>query len=342
MGATTKSRVLTGAVASLLMSLSLVAQSAGFDSTRQVLDFANRVMMDISQARLDDAWRQMKQHSNIPGYGIDNFGRQYRDHHEQTIRHYGPAVGVELMKTEMAGQSFLRATYLVKYEATAITWFMIFYKVRDTWVLNEFNYDILSNANFIVTSMEANTPTAPSLNQTWQREMETRLARIEQQGGMALPEEADTSPLPMIRSVQPRARPEADDSQTEARLSRLEARQEALERHRVALQEDGNISLASTDVGSSEALYLLRQIEDRLASLEEKYEVIVGQATTAPLGAGEDAHTADRLTSLELRLESLASRSQPGAAPDGGELARVWEIIDVLKKQHPFTKFPEH
>lgn len=133
-------RPLAGILLSLLMMCSLGAGAGGFDSTQGVLAFGNKVMMDISQARFDDAWRTMKINSNIPAAGIDNFGRQYRGHYEQTIHHYGPSVGVELMKTEMAGQSFLRATYLVKYESTAITWFMIFYKVRDTWVLNEFNY----------------------------------------------------------------------------------------------------------------------------------------------------------------------------------------------------------
>ncbi|MCK9469493.1 MAG: hypothetical protein M0Q49_08750 [Porticoccaceae bacterium] len=146
-------RYFVGLLTTLLL-LSADAQARGFSSTRQVLDFGNQVMMDVSQVRLDDAWRQMKSHSNIPAAGIDSFGRQYRAHYDQAIRHYGPSVGVEMMKTEMAGNSFLRATYLVKYEATAITWFMIFYKVRDTWVLNEFNYDILSNANFIVTSSD--------------------------------------------------------------------------------------------------------------------------------------------------------------------------------------------
>ncbi|MCK9563268.1 MAG: hypothetical protein M0R02_11185 [Bacteroidales bacterium] len=147
-------RYFAGLLAILLL-LSADVQARGFASTKQVLDFGNQVIMDISQVRLDDAWRKMKSHSNIPAGGIDNFGRQYRAHYEQAIRHYGPSVGVEMMKTEMAGNSFLRATYLVKYEATAITWFMIFYKVRDTWVLNEFNYDLLSNANFIVTSTDA-------------------------------------------------------------------------------------------------------------------------------------------------------------------------------------------
>ena len=154
MGRPPMSRYFAGVFVTLLL-LSADIQARGFESTRQVLDFGNAVMMDISKVRFDDAWRQMKSHSNIPPAGIDNFGRQYRAHYEQAIRHYGPSVGVEIMKTEMAGNSFLRATYLVKYEATAITWFMIFYRVRDTWVLNEFNYDIISNANFIVTSSDA-------------------------------------------------------------------------------------------------------------------------------------------------------------------------------------------
>ncbi|HEY8385050.1 MAG TPA: hypothetical protein VIK82_02425 [Porticoccaceae bacterium] len=153
MGHPAMARYFIGLFAFFLL-LSVDVQARGFASTKQALDFGNQVMMDISQMRLEDAWRKMKSHSNIPPMGIDNFGRDYRAHHDQVLRYYGPAVGVEIMKTEMAGNSFLRATYLVKYEATAITWFMIFYKVRDTWVLNEFNYDILSNANFIVTSSD--------------------------------------------------------------------------------------------------------------------------------------------------------------------------------------------
>jgi hypothetical protein len=343
-------RFFPGAIAGLLMLFSLSVHASGFDSTKLVLDFGNRVMMDISQARLDDAWRKMKAHSNIPPSGIDNFGRQYRAHHDQVIRHFGPAVGVELMKTEMAGQSFLRATYLVKYESTAITWFMIFYKVRDTWVLNEFNYDILSNANFIVTSMEANTPAMPSLSQAWQSETEARLARIEQQGGLQTPVIAprtgsdEATGLSMFRAVEAgssNAASPAENEQTLARLELLEQRQERLEQSREVLQPDGNIGGTVADIDTT-TLGVLRQIEERLASLEEKYEVIVGQVTTSPLVASPYADEAlDRLTSLELRVESLADnrRSSPGAEPSSDELAAIWELLEVLKKQHPFTDF---
>ncbi|MFA5549125.1 MAG: hypothetical protein WDA10_11330 [Porticoccaceae bacterium] len=310
-------RPLAGILLSLLMMCSLGAGAGGFDSTQGVLAFGNKVMMDISQARFDDAWRTMKINSNIPAAGIDNFGRQYRGHYEQTIRHYGPSVGVELMKTEMAGQSFLRATYLVKYESTAITWFMIFYKVRDTWVLNEFNYDILSNANFIVTSGSASdgsaTPGNPSLlMQNWRSEMESRLARIEQSRGAA------PAPVPLIRSVQP----------------------------------DENLSIAGEGGGDADTLALLRQIEERLASLEEKYEYIVQQSTAVPAASvalgdgGADAPLpgdgAARLAALEEKVNRLgAGGAIPAGSVDGDQLAVIWKTLEVLKSKHPFADFPK-
>ena len=305
-------KLLAGTFASLLMLFSLCTQAGGFDSTQGVLNFGNQVMMDISQVRFDDAWRKMKINSNIPAAGIDNFGRQYRGHYDQTIRHYGPAVGVELMKIEMAGQSFLRATYLVKYESTAITWFMIFYKVRDTWLLNEFNYDILSNANFIVTSGSASdgpvTGNPALMMQNWQSEMESRLARIEQSRA------APPLPVPVIRSVQP----------------------------------DDNLDMAGEPAASGETLALLRQIEERLASLEEKYEYIVQQSTAVALGdasgapdpTGGDASA--RLAALEQKVSSLnATGAVPTGSIDGDQLTLIWKTLEILKSKHPFAEFPE-
>jgi len=122
--------------------------AAGLATPEQARDFANEVVMDIGKGNLTEAWAKMKTNTTIPPGRIDTFADGYRSQINQTIKYYGPSIGMELISAQLSGESLLRLTYLVKYEVTGVSWFLTFYKGRDNWVLIDFNYDINVNSIF--------------------------------------------------------------------------------------------------------------------------------------------------------------------------------------------------
>ena len=139
-------RILLAALALLLFSTA--SSAADLTTPEQARDYANQIILDIGQSRLGDAWAKMKANSTIPPGRIDSFASQYTQAVNQTLKYYGPSIGMELVQAEMSGESVLRFTYLIKYEITGVTWFLTFYKGREKWVLTDFNYDINMNSIF--------------------------------------------------------------------------------------------------------------------------------------------------------------------------------------------------
>ncbi|KJS09854.1 MAG: hypothetical protein VR73_00695 [Gammaproteobacteria bacterium BRH_c0] len=299
-------RILVSTLLALLMATSLSANASGLVTVKDALDYSSNVVMHLSRVQLDDAWRKMKTNTNIPPAQIDMFARQYKAHYEHTIQHYGKAVGVEHVSTEMSGQSFIRVTHLVKYEVKAVAWFMIFYKVRDSWVLNEFNYDINTNTIFNIVAQASANNSEQALARAWQSEVEARLASIE-----ANKLAASGAPQPVIASATMGEQDLAILRETQQRLASLEEKYSLL-----AQQSPGTTSLdnLSPDTTNSEIatqqMAALGATEQRLANLEERMAAMP----------------------VESRLESLSV--------DGNELETIKKTLEVLKKQHPFAQFP--
>lgn len=311
-------RIIVSTLITLLMAASVGVSASGLVTTKHVLDYSSSVVMHISRVQLDDAWRKMKTNANIPPAQIDMFARQYRAHYDHTIQHYGPAVGVEHVSTEMSGQSFVRVTYLIKYEVKAVAWFLIFYKVRDSWVLNEFNYDINTNTIFNIVSQASAASNQQAFTRAWQNEVEARLASVEAARSAG-------GPQPTIAS---------------APVAQQEMPQQEMSQQQMAL---------------------LRDTQQRIASLEEKYALLARQPaesasteirldTLTPDTTNQDAtalqlaaldQVEQRLASLEERMASMPQQTRLATTSlDGNELEAIKSTLEVLKKQHPFAKFP--
>ncbi|MGD9663433.1 MAG: hypothetical protein AB7U63_19475 [Porticoccaceae bacterium] len=166
-------------VCGLLLILSFSIQASTLSSPQKALEFSNAVVMNISRGRFDDAWRSIKENASIPQGRINEFAREYDSHYVRTIQHFGPSTGVELIGKDMSGKSMLRVTYLVKYEITGVAWYMYFYRVRDSWVLSEFNYDLNSSSIFKQMDSAKESSDTDLLLGLWQNEVEKRLASLE-------------------------------------------------------------------------------------------------------------------------------------------------------------------
>lgn len=128
----------------LLLAASASTLAQPLPTPEAARDYGNQVVMAIGKGNLNDAWTMMKSNTTIPPSRIDDFASGYRSQIDQTIKYFGPSIGMELI----SGESLLRLTYLIKYEVTGVSWFLTFYKGRDNWVLTDFNYDLNMNSIF--------------------------------------------------------------------------------------------------------------------------------------------------------------------------------------------------
>ncbi|MFA5631006.1 MAG: hypothetical protein WC997_05810 [Porticoccaceae bacterium] len=204
---------------SLLMLMGSAGQAQELRTPEDALEFSNRIIMDISRVRFDEAWRKMRENASIPADRIEAFAREYDSHFVRTIQHFGPSVGVELISRDMAGKSMLRVTYLVKYEVTGVAWFMYFYRLNDRWMLSEFNYDINSNAVFAAAGLRDDSSNNDLVWAVWRDEIEQRLTALE-----ARPVDAVPAVMPVSQPVDDGARSTSQEGDNSGMVEVLENR----------------------------------------------------------------------------------------------------------------------
>lgn len=168
------------AVAEDLVSLENSEIDEGLTTAEDAIGFSNKIIMNVSRARFEEAWNLLKSNTSIPAARIDEFAKEYDSNYVRTIQYFGPSTGVELINQAMSGKSMLKITYLVKYEITGVAWHLYFYRVKDKWLLSEYNYDLNSSSLFeSVASNDSNPASFQLLFGQWQAEIEKRLDKVE-------------------------------------------------------------------------------------------------------------------------------------------------------------------
>lgn len=207
----------------------------------QAIAFGNRVMMDISRGKIQQAWRKVKANSTVPPDRIDAFAAEYDKRLVETIQYFGAAQGVELVDQTAFGRSLLRVTYLVKYEVTSIVWYVYFFRIGNDWTISEFNYDLNSNTLFNVAKKSSGGGGDALLMQAWQEKMEARLAKLEQGGGSGLASAGPTpSPAPTVQAFAIDPSKIQGDNTTAVILMELQARILAMEAKIKAYENSGD------------------------------------------------------------------------------------------------------
>ncbi len=83
----------------------------------------------------------LKPYWPIPEEEIDGLAYQSQQQMQAVTKRFGAARGVEYVGEERAGDSFLRHTFIGKFERHAVRYLCLFYKPESEWVVNAVNWD---------------------------------------------------------------------------------------------------------------------------------------------------------------------------------------------------------
>ncbi len=122
----------TTAVASEVMPLQTEGDAASF---------AEAAMERIVAGEYEAAFEALKSYWPMPEAEIDELATATASQRGNLVTRFGDSLGYELVRSETVGKVLLQLTYIEKTERHALRWIFLFYRPRDSWILNRVRWD---------------------------------------------------------------------------------------------------------------------------------------------------------------------------------------------------------
>ena len=119
-----------------LMFVPSFALASEFTSENEARKFSDKITMQILNEEFEKAFNAAKPYWPLPPVEIDGLINQIRQQWPIVQQRFGDSVGMEFVREEKIGNSFLRYYYLHKFENHAIYWQLSFYKPSGGWKIN--------------------------------------------------------------------------------------------------------------------------------------------------------------------------------------------------------------
>ncbi len=132
----------------LSFSHNVVADEMGFAKQEQTRDFCNSFLASMVEEDIEKAFDMVENEWPFSISEIQSLESSTIKQLDSVKGRYGKILGYELIKEEKIKDSFIKYTYVMKYEKHIIRWKFIFYKPEDRWILNTFNFDDSINKLF--------------------------------------------------------------------------------------------------------------------------------------------------------------------------------------------------
>lgn len=130
------------------ISFNIVAEEIGFEKQEQTKEFCNRFLTFMVQEETDKAFDLVENEWPFSISEIQSLESSTIKQLDSVKGRYGKILGYELIKEEKIKDTFIKYTYVMKYEKHIIRWKYIFYKPEEKWILNSFNFDDSINKLF--------------------------------------------------------------------------------------------------------------------------------------------------------------------------------------------------
>jgi len=113
-----------------------IVSAAEFTSIKSTRVFADKFTNILLKEQFKSAFDSAKPYWPIPKVEIDGIVNKINQQWPVVQQRFGNSVGMEFIRNEKIGGSFLRYYYLHKFQNHAIYWRIDFYKPQETWKIN--------------------------------------------------------------------------------------------------------------------------------------------------------------------------------------------------------------
>ena len=127
----------------IIVIMLIVAQSvsaATLKESQETRTLSNKIMQHFLKEEFTKGLDMAKAYWPLSPVEIDGLANQIKTQWVIVQQRFGKPTGMELIKEEMIGKSFIRFYYLHKFEKHAIYWMFTYYKPKNEWIINSITF----------------------------------------------------------------------------------------------------------------------------------------------------------------------------------------------------------
>lgn len=136
-------------IVGLVLLLFYVNSYAGsLENVQDTKELCQKAADTFGAGKAKESFDVLKPYWPMPKQEMENLSYQTETQLQMVSERFGEILGADFVDTKVAGTSFVRHTYIVKFEKHAVRYICLFYKPRDEWFVNGVFWDDQTPALF--------------------------------------------------------------------------------------------------------------------------------------------------------------------------------------------------
>ena len=127
-------------IIALILIMAQSASAGTLNDIQEIKSLSNKIMQHFIKAEFVEGLDIAKSYWPLPPVEIDGLANQINTQWSIVQQRFGKPTGMEFIKEERLGNSFVRFYYLHKFENHAIYWRFTYYKPEKAWKINGINF----------------------------------------------------------------------------------------------------------------------------------------------------------------------------------------------------------
>ena len=123
----------------LLIATSSFAK--GLDTQEETKKICSKAAAEFGAGKIPQSFNTLKEYWPLPKAELNNLSYQTTTQLQMIKDRFGEMLGSDFVSTKTAGSSFIKHTYVIKFQNHAARYFCIFYKPQKKWMVNSISWD---------------------------------------------------------------------------------------------------------------------------------------------------------------------------------------------------------
>jgi len=125
----------------LTLLLFPLSSFAGFATKAEVGEVSDEFMTLVEAEKYNEAFALLKPDWPVAEEDYQTLKTMTAEQMVVVKNGFGAVTGAEWIRTEEIGESYIRLTYLQKFEKHALKWVLVYYNPADEWLVNQVSWD---------------------------------------------------------------------------------------------------------------------------------------------------------------------------------------------------------